>query len=137
MKEIIVDAVIDQVPVVTEFLDGELEKMDCSMKAQIQIDVAIDEIFSNIAFYAYEGQEGKKDVRIGIEALKEGKGAAITFIDRGMHYDPLKKEDPDVTLSAEKRGIGGLGIFMVKKTMNEVIYEYKDGENRLTLIKKW
>jgi len=137
MAEIHVSAVIDSVTEVTEFVDGVLEEMDCPMKAQVQIDVAIDEIFSNIAYYAYEGQEEPGSATVRIEPLDGRAGVALTFIDSGMEYNPLEKEDPDVTLSLEKRNIGGLGIFMVKKTMTDLIYERVDGENHLTLIKEW
>jgi len=137
MAEINVIAVINSVTEVTEFVDEQLEGMDCPMKAQIQIDVAIDEIFSNIAYYAYEGQAEPGRVVVRIEPLEDKPGMSLTFIDSGMEYNPLEKDDPDVTLAIEDRDIGGLGIFMVKKTMTDMIYERVDGENRLMLIKEW
>ncbi len=103
------------------------------MKTQMQISVAAEEIFVNIAHYAYAPGKGIATVRLTIS--REPARATITFIDRGTPFDPLKKEDPDVTLSAEERAIGGLGIYMTKKTMDEVFYEYKDRQNRLTLVK--
>ena len=104
------------------------------MKAQMQIDIAIDELFSNIARYAYNPDVGPATVRV--EVQENPMAVVITFIDKGVPYDPLKKEDPDVTLSAEERDIGGLGIYMVKKSMDEVLYEYRDGQNILKIKKK-
>ena len=118
----------------TEFIDGELEMIDCPMKAQIQIDVAIDELFGNIAKYAYIGKTGKATVQFSYD--EKNSIISITLIDEGIMYNPLEKEDPDVTLSAEERKIGGLGIFLVKKTMDEMIYEYVDNKNKLTIKKK-
>ena len=95
--------------------------------------MAIDEIFSNIAHYAYAAGVGKATVRF--ELLDEPRGAAVTFIDRGKQYDPLSADDPDTSLSAEEREIGGLGVMLVKKTMDDVRYEYKDGQNSLRFFK--
>ncbi len=103
------------------------------MKIQMQIDVAVEEIFVNIANYAYGTGEGPATVRINVD--NQNKIVDITFIDNGVPYDPLAKEDPDITLSAQERQIGGLGIFMVKKSMDDVTYEYRDGHNILTLKK--
>lgn len=133
MKELIVEATIENVSKVMEFVDEQLEQMDCPMKTQMQIDVAIEELFSNIAYYAYSPETGSAAVRV--EAVKDPLAVVITFIDNGIQYDPLAREDPDITLSAEERGIGGLGIYMVKKTMDEVSYEYKDGQNILRIKK--
>lgn len=132
MKEITVESIIDNVTPVTAFVEEELEAHDCPMKALMQINVAIDEIFSNIAFYAY--RPGKGDITVQVD-FDDTPAVKITFIDSGMPYDPLAKEDPDVTLSAEERGIGGLGIFIVKKTMDNVEYRNVDGKNILTLTK--
>jgi len=104
------------------------------MKAQAQIDIAIDELFGNIAQYAYNPETGPATVRV--EVQEDPMAVIITFIDHGVPYDPLKNEDPDITLSAEERKIGGLGIFMVKKTMDEISYQYKNGQNILTIKKK-
>ena len=101
----------------------------------MQIDVAVDELFGNIAHYAYGTGTGPVTVRV--ETLTEPPGARITFIDQGVPYDPLAKEDPDVTLSAKERKIGGLGIFLVKKSMDDVAYEYKDGQNILRIRKNY
>ncbi|MBQ9511168.1 MAG: SpoIIE family protein phosphatase [Clostridia bacterium] len=132
-KEITLDATVENITTVTEFIDAELEAIDCPMKAQMQIDVAIDELFGNIAQYAYAPGTGKATVRF--ETGREQKNVTITFIDEGKQYDPLAKEDPDTTLSAEERKIGGLGVFLVKKTMDDVKYRYKDGKNILKIKK--
>ena len=99
----------------------------------MQIDIAIDELFSNIAHYAYTPDTGEATVRV--EVTESPLAVIITFIDHGVPYDPLAKEDPDTTLSAEERQIGGLGIYMVKKSMDEIAYRYQDGQNIL-MIKK-
>lgn len=134
MNEMTIDATLENIPQVTQFVDEQLEALDCPMRAQMQIDVAIDELFSNIARYAYNPEVGAATVRIEIEP--DPISVIITFIDHGMPYDPLKTEDPDTTLSADDRKIGGLGIFLVKKTMDDITYEYKDGQNILTIKKK-
>lgn len=132
MKELTVEATVESIPVITEFVDEQLAQYDCPMKAQI--DIAIDELFSNIVHYAYHPGTGPATVRV--EVLQEPLAVVITFIDQGVPYDPLAKEDPDVTLSAQDRQIGGLGIYIVKKNMNEITYEYKDGKNILKIRKE-
>lgn len=127
------DAVIESIDAVTEFINEQLETFDCPMKMQMKIDVAIDEIVSNIAFYAYDDFVGK--VTLQIEKQEEPLAVVLTFIDHGKPYNPLDKQDPNVNLSVEEKPIGGLGIFMVKKLMDEVRYEYRDGQNVLTIKK--
>ena len=134
MKELTVDATLENIPVITEFVDEQLEQFNCPMKAQAQIDIAIDELFSNIVHYAYHPGTGPATVRV--EVVEEPLSVVITFIDQGVPYDPLAKADPDVTLSAEERDVGGLGIYIVKKNMNEITYEYKDGKNILKIRKE-
>lgn len=134
MRELTVDAVVESLDAVTDFVDEGLEELDCPMKVMMQINVAVDELFSNIARYAYSDGAGKATVQI--DALQDSREAVITFIDQGIPYDPLKKEDPDVTLSANEREVGGLGIFLVKKIMDDMKYEYKDGQNILKIFKK-
>ncbi len=103
------------------------------MKKQMEIAVAVEEIFINIAHYAYAPETGKAKVRV--EKAEDGGAVAITFTDRGVPYNPLAKQDPDINVSANEREIGGLGIFMTKKLMDELAYEYRDGQNHLTLKK--
>ena len=133
MKELEIEAKLDNLNQVLAFVDGFLEENECSMKVQMQMDVAVEEIFVNIANYAYAPGVGQ--ARIRIEITGEPRMVQVTFIDSGVPYDPLAKPDPDVTLSAEERQIGGLGIFMVKKSMDNMLYEYKDKQNILTLQK--
>ena len=128
MKELILAATVENIEVVTDFVNEQLEELDCPMKVQMQIDIAIDELFGNIAHYAYNPEVGDATVRVEVIVV-------ITFIDSGVPYDPLAKEDPDTTLSAEDRQIGGLGIYMVKKSMDDITYEYKDGQNILAIKK--
>lgn len=133
MNELTVNAVVENIEKVTAFVDEQLETLGCPIKAQMQIDIAIDELFGNIAHYAYNPDVGPATVRV--EVVEEPLSVVITFIDNGVPYDPLAKEDPDITLSAEEREIGGLGIYMVKKTMDDIVYEYKDGQNILKIRK--
>ena len=133
MKELTIKAILENIPTVTAFVDEQLEALDCPMKAQMQIDVAIDELFGNIAHYAYPSGTGDATVRFDFDAAT--RMASITFEDSGVPFDPLQKIDPDVTLSAAERGIGGLGIFMVKKTMDNLAYRYENGKNCLTIYK--
>jgi len=133
-RELTLDAAVKNIAAVTDFVDETLEAMNCPKKAQMQIDVAIDELFTNIASYAYAPETGSATVQFGFE--EEQRTAVITFIDSGKPYDPLTAEEPDTTLSAEEREIGGLGIFLVKKTMDDISYEYKDGKNILHIRKR-
>lgn len=133
MKEITIAATVENIDVVTDFVNEQLESCDCPIKAQMQIDIAIDELFSNIAHYAYNPETGDATVRV--EVVEDPMAVVITFIDKGIPYDPLKKADPNTALSAEEREIGGLGIFMVKKSMDDITYEYKEGQNILKIKK--
>ncbi|MBQ9751098.1 MAG: ATP-binding protein [Clostridia bacterium] len=133
MKELTLAATVENIETVTEFVNAQLELMDCPIKAQMQIDIAIDELFGNIAHYAYNTEVGSATVRV--EVSEAPLAVIITFIDNGVPYDPLGKDDPDITLSAEEREIGGLGIYMVKQSMDEITYEYKDGQNILKIKK--
>ena len=134
MKELTIAATVENIGTVTDFVNEQLEALDCPMKAQMQIDIAIDELFGNIAHYAYNPDVGNATVRV--EVTEEPLAVIITFIDGGVPYDPLAAADPDITLSAEERQLGGLGIYMVKKSMDEITYEYKDGKNILSIKKK-
>jgi anti-sigma regulatory factor (Ser/Thr protein kinase) len=133
VKELTIAATVENIETVTDFVNEQLEALDCPRKTQMQIDIAIDELFGNIAHYAYNPDVGEATVRV--EVVGEPLTVVITFIDKGVPYDPLAKADPDTTLSAEERDIGGLGIYMVKKSMDDVTYEYKDGQNILKIKK--
>ena len=132
--EVVVEALKENLGEVSAFVDSHLEEIDCPIKAQMQLDIAVEELFVNIANYAYVPDTGKATIRLEIN--EEPLSVSITFIDNGVPYDPLAKADPDITLSAEERAIGGLGIFMVKKSMDDMFYEYKDSQNVLTIVKK-
>ena len=134
MKELTVDAVLENIPSVTAFIDGQLEALDCSMKAQMQIDVAIDELFSNIARYAYPDGPGKATV--GIEFDEENRMCSVVFSDEGIPFDPLAQQAPDTSLPLMDRPVGGLGFFLVKKTMDAVEYRHENGRNILTIRKR-
>lgn len=124
-------AKVDQIPKATEFIETILEAQECSLKTMMQINIAIDEIFSNIVHYAYEKDDGE----VVLECIVENESVKLKFLDTGKPYNPFEKEDPDISLSAEERSIGGLGIYMVKKSMDRVEYEYIDGKNVLTVEK--
>lgn len=134
MKELTISATVENIETVTAFVDEQLERFGCPTKAQMQIDIAIDELFGNIAHYAYSPESGVATVRVEVE--ENPLAVVITFMDNGVPYDPLAKEDPDIMLSVEERNIGGLGIYIVKKSMDEITYEYKDGKNILRIKKK-
>lgn len=133
MEKLTVEATKENLLKVNEFVEANLEKIECPMKAMMQISVAVEEIYINIASYAYGDNIGQAEILLDTDTAGQ---VSITFMDSGTPYDPLAKEDPDITLSAEERGIGGLGIFMVKKSMDDVLYKYEDGKNILTLVKK-
>lgn len=133
MKELSLNAIPENIPRVTDFVNAQLEELNCPIKSLHQIDIAIDELFGNIANYAYNPEVGPATVRV--EIRRDPLSVVITFIDHGIPYDPLKARDPDISLSAEERKIGGLGVYMVKKSMDGVRYEYKDGKNILVIEK--
>lgn len=135
MKELTLDATVENLDRVTEFVDEQLEELNCPPKAMIQINVAIDELFGNIADYAYRPDVGSATVRV--EVVEEPLSVVITFIDNGKPFDPLSSGEPDLTLPAKKRPVGGLGIYLVKKNMDEITYEYKNGQNILRIKKKF
>ena len=134
VKELTMLATLENIVAVTDFINAELEKLDCPLKVQMQIDVAVDELFGNIARYAYDPDTGPATVRVEVEP--DPMTVYITFIDHGKPYDPLSTRMPDVSASVEDRPIGGLGIFLVRKTMDDITYEYKNGQNILRIKKK-
>ena len=134
--EITVAAVGDSMDTVLDFVNRRLEAAGCRVKEQIELDVAVEEIFVNIISYAYDPPgTGSATIRMWTDA--QARSTGITFIDSGKAFDPLQKPDPDITLPASKRKIGGLGIFMVKKSMDEVRYSRANGRNIFTMIKRW
>ncbi len=135
MQEITVNATTEQIENVTKFINKQLEELGCSERILIQMAIAIDELFGNIARYAYDPKTGPATVRVDVE--EDPLCAIITFIDEGKPFDPLKRKFKDTTgLPARERPIGGLGLFMVKKIMDDISYSYEDGKNILTIRKK-
>lgn len=130
-KELTVSAVIESVSAVEEFVSRELEAIGCRGSARTQLMIAIDEIVSNVAKFAYDGEVGEITVRLSI--MNDDSIVELAFIDRGRSFNPLDEDDPDVTLEARLREKGGLGIFMVKKIMDEIFYDHRDGMNILTI----
>jgi len=129
MNELIIEAKVENLDAVQDFIRARIE--DYPMKIQNQIGIAVDEIFSNIANYAYHPKTGGAAVRIVVD-----DNITIEFEDSGTAYDPLLADDPDITLSAEERKIGGLGFFMVKNIMDSVEYRRNGNKNILTIKKK-
>lgn len=130
--ERVFEASDDKLHEVLGLVEQELEAHDCNMKTTMMITVIVEEVFVNIAHYAYEGAKGDAIVSIDFE----GDDVIIAFKDKGIPFDPLAKEDPDITAPVEDRQIGGLGIYMVKQTMDDVKYERVDDTNIFTLRKK-
>ena len=118
---------------VQDFVGQIMKEAGCRDDIFMNVQLAVEEIFVNIASYGYPGREGSAEIEVQITG--EPKSICIVFTDDGVPFDPLKKEDPDITLSAEERQIGGLGIYLVKEMMDEVKYSYTDGRNVLTVVK--
>ena len=134
MFELEIDAKLSNLEKVLDFVNRHLKKVNCPEKTGIQVDIAVEEIFVNIAHYAYNPEVGKATIRV--ELSEKPLTISLTFMDNGKPYDPLSRKDPDVTLNSEQRQIGGLGIYMVKKSMDDIQYSYKNGTNMLTFKKK-
>ncbi len=133
MEKFTIDAKLENLPAVTEFVIDALESRDCSMKVTMQMELVIEEIFVNVASYAYKNDVG--EVTICRKFDEEPRAIELTFIDSGTPYNPLEHKDPDTSLGAEEREIGGLGIFLVKKNVDEISYKREDGQNILTVKK--
>ncbi len=129
------EAALADIEAVTEFADAEMEKLGVSQKSIIQMNIAIDEIYSNIVNHGYAG--GKGPVTVQVLQRDNPNRVILRFIDEGVPYNPLTRKDPDISLSVEDRGIGGLGIYMVKKMMDDMRYEYANGQNILSIMKKY
>ena len=138
METMIVAADEDALSEVNDFLDEKLEGIACSSKARFQIELAVEEIFVNLASYAYE-EESTKDsclyrkVEVGCEA--EPEKITICFMDSGTPFDPLQRERADTSGKMFMERVGGFGIHLVRETMDDVAYEYRDGKNILTIVK--
>ena len=133
-----VEAVSEKLDQVTGFVEEQVLQMGCPPKLAMQITLAVEEAFINVADYAYAPETGMCRIVVETAQLETDRGdVIITFMDSGKAFNPLLKEDPDITLSADERQIGGLGIYMVKEIMDSVVYEYKDAQNHLTMVKSW
>ena len=133
MEKITVEAVLDNLQTVLGFATQHLEERDCPMKVLMQTELVVEEIFVNIASYAYNPETGPATFCMEFE--DNPNAVLMTFIDSGKPYNPLEKADPDTTLAIEERDVGGLGIFLVKKNVDELTYEYTDGKNILRMKK--
>lgn len=132
--EITVLAELEQLKNVNDFMVEKLKGIGCSPQVRVQLEIAMEEIFVNIASYAYHPGIGKVQVRLYVDEAKEY--VSIRFEDTGMPYNPLQRDDPDITLGLEEREVGGLGIYMTKKSMDHVAYRYENGKNILIIQKK-
>lgn len=133
MQEFVIEAQLENLEKVNEFIQGILSDFQCSNRALMQLDLVVEEIFVNIASYAYPESTGL--VKIQSEIKKDPLSITLTFIDTGLKYNPLANEDPDLTLSIEERQVGGLGIYLIKNMVDNISYDYSDGQNILTLTK--
>ena len=132
-EELIIEAVVDNLEAVNLFVRKFIEQFEVSKRTLMQLDLIVEEIFVNIASYAYSPNTGS--VKILIEAKEEPLTVSLTFIDSGVPYNPLEKSDPDINLSVNDRQIGGLGIFITKNLVNDISYRFVDGQNVLQLTK--
>ena len=133
MEQITVEATLENLQTVIDFATEQLEIRECPMKTSMQLELVIEEIFVNISSYAYHPEIGS--ATFCMEFVENPDAVLMTFIDGGKPYNPLERDDPDTTLELEERDIGGLGIFLVKKNVDEINYEYADGKNILRMKK--
>lgn len=131
MAELTVKATTENLDAINDFVNAQLEAAECPMKLMMQIDLALEEAYVNIAHYAYHPGTGEATVR----CETAGGNVVLTLVDSGRPYNPLEKEDPDVTASAQERPVGGLGVFLVKKLMDDVRYERRGDQNVLIMKK--
>ena len=134
MSEVTLEAAEENLDEVLRFVEDALENTGCSLEDQRQIAIAEEEVFINIVSYAYK--PGRGDTTLRLDVSQDPAEVTITFIDHGVPFDPLAKEDPDINLPAKQRKVGGLGIFVVKNLMDDVFYEYRNRQNILTMKKK-
>ena len=132
-EELIVDATVENLETVREFINKTLEPHNCNPRALMQLDLVVEEIFVNIASYAYSPTTGKAKIELDMSA--KPLEIDLTFIDSGTPYNPLEQADPDLTASIDERPIGGLGIFLTKKLVDSISYDYVDGQNVLRFRK--
>ena len=131
MEKLTIEATVENLATVTEFITSSLEEKNCSMKTIMQMELVIEEIFVNVASYAYRPNVGN----VTIYKEFDNQSITVSFVDSGVDYNPLEHEDPDTNAEIEDRDIGGLGIFLIKKNVDEISYERKDEQNILTIKK--
>lgn len=136
-KVLTVNASMDHLDEVIAFVEEQLESASCPLKVQGQICVSFEELYVNVVNYAYGEESGECVIGMNISTVGNEKKMVLTVKDRGNPFNPLKKEDPDITLSVEDRPVGGLGIYMVKQSMDDVMYEYQKGWNVIKIVKMW
>jgi anti-sigma regulatory factor (Ser/Thr protein kinase) len=129
MDELVIETKLENIETVLDFVNARIEH--CPPKIKNQIGIAVDEVFSNISRYAYHPAVGFATVRVSLDTE-----VTIEFEDSGIAYDPILAKDPDITLSAEVREIGGLGLFMVKNLMDFMEYRRNGNYNILTIKKR-
>ena len=127
-------AKINELPNVISFVENELKKYEFSFKIISQLNLVVEELFVNVASYAYKDKNDGK-CKITIDYDKDKQEVKLSMEDNGIKFNPLEKEDSDTTLSVEDRPIGGLGILLVKKNMDNIEYKYEDNKNILILSK--
>ena len=130
-EELVIEAIVDNLNTVNSFVHKSIEQFNCSKRTLMQLDLIVEEIFVNIASYAYSPNTGSVKILLDVK----DELISLSFIDSGIPYNPLEKSDPDVNLSAEERPIGGLGIFLTKNLVNDITYQHIDGKNVLTFVK--
>ncbi len=136
-KIITVEASMEYLDMVTSGVEAFLEAYSCPMKIVMKILLCVEELYANVVNYAYADKGGSCTIELNGDSNEACSEVSIVIRDGGIPFDPLAKEDPDITLSADEREIGGLGIYMVKNIMDTVSYEYKQQENIVTMTKKW
>lgn len=136
-RSIEVEATLTQLETVMSFLEEALEEAGCPMKTSMKIAVSIEELYVNVVNYAYTPLTGVCIMMIQAEYEGEQGSVRIELRDKGKAFNPWLRENPDISLSAEEREIGGLGIYMVKQSMDRVDYHYENGENRVSVEKDW
>jgi len=136
MANLVIQAVDTNLDIINQFIHSQLEGFDYPPTFDFQLDLAVEEIFVNIAHYAYAPDTGEVEILCSVEKNENNQNQLIiVFKDSGVHFDPLARPDPDPTAAIEERGIGGWGIFLTKKYMDKVTYAHVDGKNTLTLTK--
>ncbi len=134
MHKLILTAKIENLNKVFDFLDAQLSSLAYNMKAKLQLELSIEEAYVNISKYAYTSDKGEVEILSSVD--EDPLQITVQFVDSGIPYNPLKTEDPDLFTDTEEKELGGLGIFLIKKNVDNIKYKYHNGKNILTLQKK-